>query len=148
MDTNNYRRKAVINRPWLTGGLYDLLTRPTILHLDARVLYVDDFKAPVLVLDWRQGGKARVALDAYLIEPDGLTPLWDAERVARVGGSPLYWSHVNRDTFAPLHVSVLAMAAEAEQSGRWARVSTVCHYVYASDRDPWEGLRRFDTSRT
>lgn len=79
------------------------------------------------------GGTTPVAHDAYLIEPDGLTPVWD---VTVADGIPLYWSQA--DAWWPtLHSRVIEMAGDAATLGPWSRVSLLCHYV---------SLRTLDTS--
>jgi hypothetical protein len=96
-----------------------------------------------LVIDWREGGRAQVALDAWLIEPDGLTPIWDASRLS---GVPLQWG-ADGVPWPALHQRVLAQAAQAEGSGRWARVVTQAHYVTVRDTDPMGGLVNRYTER-
>lgn len=140
---DNYRRPGFPNRPWISGGLYDLMARPSVLHCDAYVMHTrNPADVTALVIDWREGGRKRVALDAYMIEPDGLTPLWDAERHA-VGGVPVYWTRANHTTMRRVHMTVLNEVAAAEASGRWARVSLVAHYVHVDERDPWRGENHY-----
>jgi hypothetical protein len=131
----NYSRIPFRNRPHITGKLYEDLKRPGILHLDAYTLNVGALK--YLLLDWRESGRERLALDAYLVEPDGLTPVWDAEKLS---GVQCYWNLPERSLYAELHMRVLAEAAKAQDTGRWSRVSLWAHYVYVRESDPERGL--------
>lgn len=125
---SSYRRPALLNRPWIAGKLYDDLSRPSILHLDA---YVFTFGGnEYLQLDWREGGSKLIALDTWLVR-DGLTPVWDMHRSL---GALTY----NADP--TLHARVVHQAREATTAGRWARVSTLCHYIDAREIDAEAGL--------
>lgn len=133
-DTYSFKRTPFPNRPWITGsGLYDLYSRDGILHCDAYVLARGLER--YLVIDWREGGRAQVALDAYLIEADGLTPVWDANAV-RDNGQPIYWT---RETpwIAAIHMRVLVACGTMLTlgAGRWARVLIQAHYVRVVERD-------------
>lgn len=130
MSTVNYRRPGFVNRPWIAGGLYDKYSAREILHCDARVLDAHAFK--VLTLDWREGGRTQIADDAYLIEPDGLTPLWARDFHLRPV-VPVYWTRANHALMSRLHRAVLGEVAKAEASGRWARVVVQCHYVHVRE---------------
>lgn len=125
------RRPSFINRPWITGKLYDDLSRNTVLHCDARVLDLNTFK--VLAIDWNEGGRKQVARDAYVIEPDGLTPLWDTAWRFAVS-VPILWT---RDTpwLGPVHARVIAEATKALSTGPWSRVSLLAHYVRCTEYD-------------
>jgi hypothetical protein len=118
--------------------LYSDLSRTSILHCDAFVLYRDALK--YLLIDWRLGGRQRVALDAYLISDDAsLTPVWDAERV-QLEGTPLYWTRENDPWMRAVHARVFDLAGSALDAGtahgRWSQVSTLAHYVRCTERDP------------
>jgi hypothetical protein len=126
-------RYALHNRPWISGKLYDDLVRPSILHCDA--FCIDHLGVLYLVIDWREGGKKRVALDAYLIEPDGLTPVWDTERPN--GGRQVYWTRANHTIMARIHARVLEQASRLAVQVGWRRVMVQAHYVLARDIDPW-----------
>lgn len=129
----NNSRPALIHRPWITGKLYDDYTRPSILHCDAYVMKWNALK--YLVIDWREGGKRQIALDAYLIQEDGLTPVWDAMSTLDAGVS-LLWG-TEGVPWAALHVRVLAQGPRmlALGKGKWARVATQAHYVKVRERD-------------
>lgn len=120
----SYRRTALLLRPWITGKLYDDLTRPSILHMDAYIFILHGNE--YLQLEWRVGGKELLALDTWLIEPDGLTPAWDVNRNAGV---------LTYNKNPALHARVIAQAREAERADRWARVSVQCHYIDVRERD-------------
>lgn len=116
-STYNYRRPAFVNRPWIRGQLYDLLSRSTVLHCDA---YVHLFAhREFLILDWREGGSKPIALDAWRVDTDGLTPVWDRS----VQGIPMY----SRDP--TLHARVVAEVRRTQAAGPWLRVSLLCHYI-------------------
>ena len=138
MSTSNYRRPAVLNRPWLAGKLYDDITRTSVLHRDAFVWELGSFK--VLHIDWREGGRKQVAEDAYLIEPDGLTPLWsqDWRLMARMS---LHWTRATHAMFAPLHARVIAEARLAGE--RWAQVSVLAHYIKCGERNAEIGANAY-----
>lgn len=87
-----------------------------------------------LMIDWRRAGRERVALDAYMIEPDGLTPLWDASLPVKLSARVIHWGDVNVPWNA-LHARVCEQAATAADAGQWARVSLLAHYVPALDID-------------
>lgn len=129
---NSYRRSALKNRPWITGALYDKLTSSKILHLDAYIFQYHGNE--YLELEWNEGGKRLVARDTYLIEPDGLTPVWST---ARAYGVPVFWTRHNHMTMARVHRTVLLEAENALKptSPLWARVSVLCHYVHVTDTD-------------
>lgn len=131
-DASYSRRKPFPHRPWIGGKLYDDLARDSILHCDAYVMDHSGFKA--LVIDWRQGGREQVALDAYLIADDGLTPLWNPVRMY-LDGTPLTWSRGLHTWFRRVHATVIAEAAKAQASGRWGRVSVQAHYVDVREAD-------------
>lgn len=133
-DTNIYRRPAFLNRPWITGKLYDDYARSTIMHMDAFVFVFGAQR--YLMIDWREGGKTQVALDGYLIEDDGLTPVWDIEKL-RAGGRPEYWTRANHATMSRVHRRVLMEPARmmALGMGKWVRVVTQVHYVYVRETD-------------
>lgn len=129
----NYRRPPFTSRPWVAGKLYDDLARSTVLHCDAYVFETRALKQ-LLVIYWREGGKRLVARDAYLIEPDGLTPVWDTDESAHV--RPVIWTRANGATFARMHQSVLQLAADAgARFARWSRISLQAHYVRVTDSD-------------
>ena len=129
-------REPFSYRPWITGKLYDDLARRSILHCDAQVIDAGALK--YLAIDWRKAGRVRVALDAYMIEPDGLTPLWDATTPARHAVRLLTWGAPGVPWEA-LHARVCEQAATAQDAGQaqgtWARVSLLAHYVPALDLD-------------
>lgn len=131
-NPNSYRRPALPNRPWITGKLYDQYCTSNILHCDAYVFEVSALK--YLVIDWREGGSRRVALDAYLIEDDGLTPVWDALRLW-AAGVPVTWHAANHGAMRSVHARVIAEARKAEGlgGGRYARVVIQAHYVRAAE---------------
>lgn len=141
--TNKYRRPALTHRPWIRAGLYDLYARKSVLHCDAFAIYLPESNALALVIDWREGGKVQIACDAYLIEPDGLTPLWDATG-ALARGTPVYWTRANNALMRRVHATVLAEADKAralesiglgEATRRWARVAVQAHYVHVKELD-------------
>lgn len=130
----NYRRPAFPNRPWITGKLYDDYSRDTIMHMDAYILSAKG--RTYLLIDFRRGGTFRIAVDAWLIEQDGLTPIWDAVGLQNVG-EPVYWSRANHAWMRGVHQTVLAQAEKMMgfSQGRWTRVVTQCHYVHVTDTD-------------
>lgn len=128
----NYRRPALPARPWISNKLYDTLSRDTVLHCDAYLFLTDNRE--YLVIDWREGGKVLVAHDAYLIEPDGLTPVWGVAAVRQ--GALMYWTRENNATMGGMHQRVLANVREtAVRFPKWSRVSLLCHYVHCPDTD-------------
>lgn len=136
--TDNYRRPPFPARPWIRGKLYDDYSRSTILHLDA---YLFAFGGNVyLALDWTEGGFKRVALDGYLVESDGLTPVWDIAPM-RLAGKPLSWSARNHATLARVHQTVMGRVPVMLSLGlgRWSRVVTLAHYVMRPETDPEPG---------
>ena len=124
---NNYRRPPLHHRPWITGGLYDNLAG--VLHCDAFMVLYRPLAADVLVLDWHKGGRKLIARDAYLIEPDGLTPLWDTSKVL-LDGIPQYWTPANHKLMARVHRTVVERCDELPQV-----VSLLAHYVRLTERD-------------
>lgn len=74
-----------------------------------------------------------MALDAYKIDADGLTPLWDAD--AHWYAAPLQVTAREGALWARVHARVIHAAREAEGSGRWARVSVLAHYVACTEKD-------------
>lgn len=134
-DSNSYRRRPFPHRPWITGQLWDKYSAKTVLHCDAYTFAVGE--ARYLYIDWREGGRKQVALDCYLIEVDGLTPVWDAGRVW-ASGVPVYWHSGNSAVMARLHKRVLAQRATMLDlgQGRWTQVATLCHYVLIRQNDP------------
>lgn len=127
-------RYPFANRPWITGKLYDDMSRTSILHCDAYAVLWHGRE--YLVIDWREGGKVQVALDAWLIERDGLTPVWDARRVI---GKPVYWSALNSGVMARVHRTVLQLAQDMGElylGLRWTRVMVQAHYVMVREADP------------
>jgi hypothetical protein len=122
-----YRSRAFPHRPWILGQLYDVLSRETVLHLDAHIMLFGG--RMYLDMYWSAGGTREVARDVYLIEPDGLTPVWDMTNL----GKDVYWSKLTHKDIAPVHAAVVARAREVERTGRWARVSVQAHYVHAGD---------------
>lgn len=131
---DTFKRPLFQNRPWVTqSGLYDLYAMPSILHCDAYLLARGLLK--YLVMDWREGGIRQVALDAYLIEADGLTPVWDANAILD-HGQPVYWS---RETpwIASIHTRVLVQCSTMMTlgAGRWARCVMQAHYVRVVETD-------------
>lgn len=125
-----YRRPAFINRPWIIGKLYDDLSRSTIIHCDA---YVFTFGGnQYLQLEWRVGGGVLMALDTWLIEPSGLTPVWN---IHRRNGALTY------DTNPALHARVIVQAQGAYVAVHGiTRVSLLCHYIDVRERDPEASL--------
>lgn len=127
-------REPFSYRPWVTGKLYDDLSRRSILHADAQV--IDAGAVKYLVISWRRAGRVQVALDAYVIEADGITPVWDASAPARHALRLLSWGAPGVPWDA-LHARVceqVAVAADAgEASGTWSRVTLLCHYVPRAD---------------
>jgi hypothetical protein len=83
-------------------------------------------KREYLQLEWREGGTKLIALDTWLVEPDGLTPVWD---MSRANGALTY------NTNPQLHARVIQQAREAEMADRWVRVSVLCHYIDARETD-------------
>jgi len=132
---NRLKRPAITHRPWLSTALWDVLTRLSILHADAYVMTLGSEPTATalkyLVIDYRRGGRERIALDAWLVEADGLTPMWDALDVLG-RGSPVTWGTLGVP-WARLHRTVVETAYAAR--GPWSRVSLQCHYVRATDRD-------------
>lgn len=131
VDPRHYRRPPLPHRTWIRGGLYDLLSRSTVLHCDAYVREHDN-GLKYLEIDWRAGGSKQVAHDLYFIEPDGLTPAWPNGFML---GRALQWGTYGDPWWPALHKRVVMIAQEAEASGAWARVSLLCHYVHAPDTD-------------
>lgn len=135
------------NRPWVTGKLYDDMARLSILHCDAYV--IERGAHSYLIIDWREGGKIRIALDAYLIEADGLTPAWDNGMTGR----PVYWHKANAAIMARVHQTVLLCAARAAATGglrtmggkQWARVMVQAHYVMVRESDTEIAGNRYAT---
>lgn len=128
-NPSNYRRPAFQHRPWITGKLYDTYALPSILHLDAYVMQSGTLK--YLELWWSEGGHKIMAHDLYMIESDGLTPIWQAPDNAHA----LHWTRENNAWMARVHKTVLAQEGRmlALGQGRWARVVTQCHYVLVRD---------------
>lgn len=134
--SNNNRRPAFPNRPWIGGKLYDEYARTTIMHMDAYLIIHGE--RSYLIIDWREGGFKRIALDAYWVEPDGLTPVEGAyAETMWLSGKPEYWTRANHATMRRLHKTVLAQPAQmlALGRGRWARVVMRAHYVWARESD-------------
>jgi hypothetical protein len=130
------RRKPFPHRPWITGKVYDDYIRNTILHCD---VYVFEFATrSYLVLDWREGGFKRVALDGYLIDADGLTPVWNIEPMWR-GGKPRYWTRANHALMSRIHRTALAQGPRMLSLGTWARVVVHAHYVRLNESDTEPG---------
>lgn len=134
------------NRPWISTSskLYSDLSRTSILHCDAFALELHALK--YLLIDWRLGGRERIALDAYLIgEGPTLTPVWDAERV-QLEGTPLHWSR-GTPWLASVHARVFDLAGSAGDAGlahgRWSRVSVLAHYVRCTEKDPEPANNRY-----
>lgn len=102
------------------------------MHCDAYVIGTRGVE--YLVIDWREGGKRRVALDAWLLEADGLTPIWDGEGIA---GEPVYWGERNDAIMSRVHARVLLQTAAMMHlgRGRWTRVSVLAHYVRVTETD-------------
>ena len=123
----SYRRPAFPARPWITGALYDLYSADVVLHCDAYVFEYHYFQ--YLTIDWREGGHKLIASDTWLIEPEGLTPVWDARRDL---GRNVYWTRRNAATMARVHKTVLAQAPRMMEltRGRYARVVAQAHYVH------------------
>lgn len=141
MDSQtDYRRPVLLHRPWITGKLYDDYSRLSILHCDAYVVAHGE-ALKYLVIDWHEGGRVRIATDAWLIQDDGLTPVWDALRVWNTG-VPVIWTRANDATMRRVHKRVVICAAELAAQGdmltgrtRWARVAIQAHYVRVRDTD-------------
>lgn len=129
---SNYKRPGFICRPWITGKLYDQYASKLILHMDAYVVLFAGHG--YLTIEWREGGALLVALDTYLIESDGLVPVWD---ITRAHGKALYWGETNNALMARLHKTVLDQPARMLElgRGRWTRVSAQCHYVHVREKD-------------
>lgn len=130
VDTNIYRRPAFINRPWMRGGLYDKYASKSVLHCDAYVLALD--RVQYLVIDWRVGGKRQLAFDCYLIEPDGLTPVWNAGHVWATG-KRVFWTRYNHATMRGVHARVLAQVPAMQALSGLTQTTVQAHYVYVKD---------------
>lgn len=129
-DANIYRRPAFPARPWITGQLYDRYALPSVLHCDA---YVFDYLGQeYLRVEWREGGRKLVASDAWLIEPDGLTPVWGDDCTR---GRAVFWSRANHATLRGVHARVLALVSDMHQLGNWSRVVVQAHYVHVREQD-------------
>jgi hypothetical protein len=140
MNAPSTRRPAFPARPWITGKAYDDYSRDTVLHCDA-YLYADAFK-DYLVVSYRVGGRKLIALDGYLAEPDGLTPIWDVEAlVTRANVRRAFWTRSNHALMRRIHKNVLNMAREANAQGQYQRVTLLCHYVRVTDEpcEPGQG---------
>lgn len=133
-NPSSFRKRPVFKRrPWITGQLYENMARTTVLHCDAYVRDHGHFKA--LLIEWTEGGGRLIARDVYLVESDGLTPMWDDDgRI--MSGLPVYWTPANDDVMRRLHARVLLLADDAEgRFARWPRVSLLAHYVHVKHTD-------------
>lgn len=128
---DNYRRPRFPHRPWITGKLYDQYASKLMLHCDAYVIELENHM--YLLIDWCEGGRKLIAVDAYLIEPDGLTPVWDSDRVRK--GTRVFWGFEGVP-WGPLHKRVLTEAGDMpKRFNQWARILVQCHYVKLGETD-------------
>lgn len=137
MNTAQYRRPPFFNRPWVAGKLYDDLARKSILHCDAYIFTLEGRE--YLTVEWHEGGRKPIALNTWLIEPDGLTPVWD---IPRASGQLMYWTKANNAAMARIHKTVLAMEDTMLTlgMGSWSRVSLRAHYVHVTETNVEKGL--------
>lgn len=131
------RRPAFVARPWVKAQDYDLLASTAILHCDAYLYYTS--LGEVLSIEWREGGTKLIADDHYLIEPDGLTELWDTPLGRRFRG---YWRKDNNAIMARVHVTVLELT-RSPLWARYGRVSFQAHYVLVRETDCEPGGNQF-----
>jgi hypothetical protein len=138
-NPGNYRRPAFIHRPWITGGLYDMLASKSVLHCDAYVYEAREVAVGCMlfVVDWTEGGRRAVARDVYLIESDELTPVWSpAEHML-----PVYWTSANHGLMRRIHATALRMVETMALD--YSAVSFLAHYVHVEDSDPWRGPNNY-----
>ena len=143
-STTTKRRPAFPSRPWIRGKLYDDLNRETVLHADADTRYID--QRAYLMIDWKEAGRVQVALDAWLIEADGLTPVWQPAYLWG-RGERVYWTARNHAMMCRIHRRVVEQVWEAGVlAARWSRVSLQTHYVHVTDNDPMAGVTNYYNS--
>lgn len=126
-----HRRPAFPHRPWIRGKVYDDFARPSIMHCDAYLWQAEGFK--YVEIWWTEGGTRFMAHDLYVVEDDGLTPMWNAADNPRA----IYWTWENHAWMRRIHKTVLAQGDRmlGIGRGRWARVVTQAHYIHVTDRD-------------
>lgn len=146
MNTASNRRPAFLHRPWIAGGLYDKYAAMTVLHMDARVLWITGLHVNVLTIDLTLGGRKPLAADAYYIEPDGLTPLWRNDW-ALASTVPVYWTAANDAWMARVHRTVVNEAERMATGPSWSTCTLQAHYVHVPDSDPMRGVRNAYTPR-
>lgn len=129
-DLSDRNRPPFMHRPWIRGFLYDTLSSDLVLHSDAFAFALSG--RMYLVVDFRTGGKDRVAADGWLIETDGLVPLnYDLLGEVFRAGSPMLWDARNNATMGPGHKHVHNWNDHmmALGQGRWTQLSARMHYV-------------------
>ncbi len=125
-------RTPLLHRPYLSAKYYDDQTRHTILHMDAYVQNIIS-GSPALVVYTTDRGRWAHTQSAWLIESDGLTPLWD---IPPMSAKRVYWTRANHATMRRVHKTVLAMAQTMPLGPEHRRVSLMCHYVFQSAANP------------
>lgn len=131
------KRKAFPNRPWITGKLYDDMSRSTVMHMDAWTFLYEG--KPYLLIDFREGGFKQIALDAWMIEADGLVEAegYVVEQM-RLDAEKRFWTSKNNLIMSGIHKHVLAWGQRMMgfSRGRWTVLMTRCHYVHVKQVDP------------
>jgi hypothetical protein len=121
-------------RPWLhdCGVWGERVKTENIVHADLYAWHGDTFG---IVLS--AGGRTLISADIYAVRDDALIPYSgeaiDTRFVVR-------WTKDNNNMFSRVHGTLLNMAHagfEAIKPYGYVKMSIHCHYVVATDANPW-----------